>query len=449
MTVDEPSAPGLLREAATEWPIPALDVDAERRYGWRPLPLREVVVKLVGPCNLACDYCYVYVGADRSWQHRPAMASERVLQRTAHRIGEHAQRYGLERVRVVLHGGEPLLAGPEHLRRAVATLREGAAPAVRLDVTVQTNGIPLDATMLDVLAGQGVMVGVSIDGGRAQNDRHRVHRDGTGSYDDVRRGLDLLTGPRFRSLFSGLLCTVDPGHDPIAVYEELAQYSPPTIDFLLPHRTWASSGPAPPGSEPTAGGHGAWLTTVFDRWFTTSRGETRVRLFDDVLRLLLGGTARSDQVGLSPAAFVVVDTDGTLQQVDALKVVAPGAPETGLNVFDHALDDVCVHPAIVARQIGLRALGATCRSCRLVRVCGGGHYTHRYRPGSGFRHPSAYCADLQVLIDHVADRLVATGQNAGRDAGQVPGHVGGTSTSDSPRSPPSTATRSGFSAPNA
>ncbi|MFM9559368.1 FxsB family radical SAM/SPASM domain protein, partial [Streptomyces caniscabiei] len=47
----------------------------------------------------------------------------------------------------------------------------------------------------------------------------------------------------------------------------------------------------------------------------------------------------------------------------------------------------------------------TCRACPLVRICGGGHYAHRYRPGSGFRNPSVYCADLDVLIRHIARRL--------------------------------------------
>jgi uncharacterized protein len=39
------------------------------------------------------------------------------------------------------------------------------------------------------------------------------------------------------------------------------------------------------------------------------------------------------------------------------------------------------------------------------RVCGAGHYAHRYRPGTGFRNPSVYCADLRRLIGHVRDRM--------------------------------------------
>jgi uncharacterized protein len=308
----------------------------------------------------------------------------------------------------VLHGGEPLLAGVGLVQRAVKSLRCELPVATGLDLTIQTNGVLLKDATLQALDALGVRVGVSLDGNRRQNDAHRVYRaGGTGSYDDVRRGLEALTGSRFRHLFAGLLCTIDPRHDPITVYEALLEFRPPAVDLLLPHRTWASP-PIGSRTTPALGDpvFGRWLVAVFDHWYCTGRA-TRVRLFDDIIRLLLGGTARSDQVGLSPAAYVVIDTDGSFQQVDALKVVAAGAPETGLNVFDHTLDDVTVHPAVVARQIGGRALSSQCRACRLVAVCGGGHYTHRYRPGLGFRNPSVYCEDLQLLIKHIAHRIAA------------------------------------------
>ncbi|HEX3210932.1 MAG TPA: radical SAM protein, partial [Actinomycetota bacterium] len=52
-------------------------------------------------------------------------------------------------------------------------------------------------------------------------------------------------------------------------------------------------------------------------------------------------------------------------------------------------------------------LGATCRACPLVRICGGGAYVHRYGPDGGFDHPSVYCADLTDLIRHAVRRLAA------------------------------------------
>jgi uncharacterized protein len=144
---------------------------------------------------------------------------------------------------------------------------------------------------------------------------------------------------------------------------------------------------------------------AFDRWYDVPRQETEVGLFADVLAMLLGGAGRSEQVGLSPVAVVVIDSDGSIEQVDSLRSAYPGACATGLNVLTDSLDLALAHPGIRARQLGVAALSPICRECRLHRVCGGGHYAHRYRTGSGFGNPSVYCADLTHLIDHAARRV--------------------------------------------
>ena len=94
-------------------------------------------------------------------------------------------------------------------------------------------------------------VGISIDGYRAANDRHRRYADGRSSYDQVIRAIGLLRTPRFRHLYAGLLCTIDVANDPLAVYESLLELDPPRIDFLLPHATWDSPPARPPGATPS------------------------------------------------------------------------------------------------------------------------------------------------------------------------------------------------------
>ena len=105
--------------------------------------------------------------------------------------------------------------------------------------------------------------------------------------------------------------------------------------------------------------------------------------------------------------LAVIETDGRYEQVDSLKAAFDGAPETGMNVFDHALDAVARHPGILARQQGLAGLCQTCQDCPVVTSCGGGLYTHRHRSSNGFANPSVYCADLLKLISHIGDRLRA------------------------------------------
>ncbi|MFI1990087.1 FxsB family cyclophane-forming radical SAM/SPASM peptide maturase [Actinoplanes sp. NPDC020271] len=376
------------------WPDTALDIGALIRDGWRPTPFRDVVLKVHQRCNLACDYCYVYTMADQSWRDRPVVMDRETWRLAARRTATHADAHDLAGMRLVLHGGEPLLAGAARLDELIGDFRAAFPAGRRLEVLIQTNATLLDEEIVAVFRKHDVRVGVSLDGPAPANDRRRRRHDGRGSAADVDRGLGLLPA----DLFAGLLCTIDPASDPIACYEALLRYRPPAIDLLLPHANWDA---------PPAAGCAPWLIRVFDRWYDAPRQETSIRLFEDVMTLLLGGPGRSEQVGLSPVAVVVVESDGAIELVDSLKSAYPGACATGRNVAGDEFDAVLGHPGVVARQIGADALCDTCRACPLHRVCGGGHYAHRYRSPAGFRNPSVYCADLADLIRHVRRRISA------------------------------------------
>jgi len=285
-------------------------------------------------------------------------------------------------------------------------LRKYLDPSVALEITIQTNGTLLDEEFMQVLHSHSIKVGISIDGQAAHHDRHRKYANGRGSYRLAAEAISLLSMPQHKDLFGGLLCTIDLRNDPLEVYAALLEFTPPLIDFLLPHGTWSSP---PPGRGSSATRpYADWLTSIFDTWYFAARQETRIRLFEEIINLLLGGHSTSDQVGVSPADYLVVDADGSLQLTDALKAAYPGAPETGLNVFDNTIEQALRHPAVMARQLGLAALAEKCRRCPIVSVCGGGHYPHRYQRGSGFRNPSVYCPDLMSLIEHISRQLRPT-----------------------------------------
>jgi uncharacterized protein len=316
-------------------------------------------------------------------------------------------------VQVVLHGGEPLLAGRAKLRRVATELKSALRSVCRLDLRIHTNGVLLDEKFCELFTELGIKIGLSIDGDRAANDRHRRYRDGRSSYDKVVRAIGLLRTDRFRALYAGLLCTIDVANDPVAVYDSLASLDPPRIDFLLPHATWDAPPVRAPGS---ATEYADWLIAIYDRWLATGR-PVRIRTFDSILSTLNGGDSQTEALGLGPVELVVIETDGSYEQVDSLKVAFDGAPATGLDVFRHALATVAEHPGIVARQQGLAGLCQTCRECPVVASCGGGLYTHRFRANaSGFDNPSVYCPDLMKLItyirDHQPDRITRTGKTS-------------------------------------
>ncbi|WP_406509266.1 radical SAM/SPASM protein FxsBH, inactivated beta-hydroxylase extension form [Streptomyces sp. NBC_00212] len=364
------------------------------------VPFREIVLKVHSRCDLACDHCYVYEAADQSWRQQPRAVSDDVIEHTARRLAEHAEKHRLSSVSVILHGGEPLLAGPERLRRVCEVLTAAVAPVAELDLRIHTNGVLLSTRHLDLFGEFGVKVGISLDGDRAANDRHRRYADGRSSHPEVLAAVALLQQPCHRRLFAGLLCTVDLANDPVAVHDALVALDPPRIDYLLPHATWESP-PARPDEIPAP--YADWLLAVFDRWDEQGR-TVPVRLFDSVLSTLHGGPSLTESLGLAPTDIVVVETDGSLEQVDSLKSAYEGAAATGFSVFQDDFDAVAAHPGVRARRRGLAGVGEQCRRCPVVRSCGGGHYTHRYRADRGFDNPSVYCPDLMALVRGIEAR---------------------------------------------
>jgi uncharacterized protein len=360
------------------------------------LPFRQFVLKVHSRCDLACDHCYVYEHADQSWRMRPKVIAPEVVERAGARIAEHARQHHLPEVHVVLHGGEPLLAGAQRLYAIARALRAAIEPTCSLDLRIHTNGVRLNEEFCEVFLAERIKVGVSLDGDQTANDLHRTFADGRSSHALAVRGIELLRQDRYRECYAGLLCTIDVRSDPVAVYRTLVDLDPPAVDFLLPHGTHD----APPPGIGQGTPYADWLAAVHDAWAADGR-RVRVRTFDSIIATTRGGASQTESLGLEASDLLVIETDGTLEQADSIKVAFDGAPATGLDLFAHPLNEAAAHPAIQARQRGLDGLSQVCRQCPVATSCGGGLFAHRFRSGTGFDNPSVYCADLEKIITHI------------------------------------------------
>ncbi|ACU75362.1 Radical SAM domain protein [Catenulispora acidiphila DSM 44928] len=395
--------------ATAEWPDRSVVEAALADPAWHPLPFTHYIIKLHGRCNLACDYCYMYEMADQSWRGKPVAMTRATVEATAARITEHleAHRDEVSEAVISLHGGEALLAGAEGLDYAAGVFRAAVPDGVSAQLTLTTNGVLLtDERILRVLEQHDIAVTLSLDGAREAQDRHRKYANGRGSYDAVMAGAAALRAHTAPERLRNVLCVIDVANDPLETYAELAALGAPQMDFLLPLGNWEQR---PPGreSDDDSTPYADWLIPIFDLWYSTIPMTTSVRLFDGIIRLALGGHGSSETIGLGSFQSLDIDTDGSIELVDALKSTFQDAPATGLDVFGNAFDDARLHPGVVARQRGVETLSPTCQACALREVCGGGEYSTRYRRGTGFLNPSVYCADLSKLISHVRDRVVA------------------------------------------
>jgi uncharacterized protein len=367
------------------------------------IPINAYILKTTAFCNLNCSYCYMFNLDDQSFRGRPKVMPLEIVAASARRIAEQARSQEVKAVSIILHGGEPLLAGRDWFHRTVECFRRAGGEDVRFFFAVQTNALPINQAWVDLFREYSMSVSVSLDGPPHINDRARVNFAGRSSYNEVVRGLRMVQHEPF---FGGLLCVVDPTASGLEIYQHFRDLDVKTMDFLLPHEhNWDK---LPPGHEdPAATPFADYLIPIFDSWWEEDNAEISIRTFQTILGYLIGDRSGIDALGGNPVSFAVIETDGGIEPLDVLRACGDGFTNLGLNIRDHdiaALDGAPLYQEAIKGQEGLCE---TCAACPLHDVCGAGYLPHRYGLGNGFRNPSVYCRDLWKLITHITDRAMS------------------------------------------
>ena len=360
-----------------------------------------VLLKVASRCNLDCSYCYVYHLGDNSWRLQPKLLSNDVAMLVARRLGA-LQRDQGRPFSIVLHGGEPLLLRAEGLNYLFSRLRDHVGKSC--GISVQTNGVLITDEVLDVCDAHEVTISVSLDGPADIHDRFRMDHRERPSHERVVAGIDRLKRHGASSkLFSGVLAVIDPGSDPARVYEYFKAVDVPSVDFLYRdgNHDCLPFGKSAAGSDE----YGQWMTSILDLYLADS-SPFKIRMLDDMIKLLLGGMGVKEGVGLTDYGILVIDTDGSVKKNDTLKSSPLGDRfDCDWTLRTHSLSRIANSPAFKAYHAAQRPTSAICKSCSNLRVCGGGMLTHRYRNETGYNNPTVFCADQWTLIEGMRRRL--------------------------------------------
>ena len=369
------------------------------------IELDTVLIKVASRCNINCSYCYVYNMGDAGWADMPNQISRETTRAVARALKE-LSRLQERPFAVVLHGGEPLLLGPEKLRYVLSLLRSVLPGGCA--VSLQTNGILIGDAILDLCSETRATISVSLDGPRHVHDRFRVGHTGQGTYDKVLAGIERLRRhPDAEFLFTGLLAVVDPESDPAEIYDFFKSLDPPSVDFIYRDGNHSR---LPYGKKtPHSTEYGGWMARLLDIYLADPT-PIRIRILDDMIKLMLGGTGTKDGVGLTNYGVLIIDTDGSITKNDTLKSSFDGADRFSKkwSVHTHDLADALNSTEFAEYHAMQRPSSKVCLSCPELRVCGGGMTLHRWRDDNGYDNPSVYCDDQKLLLGHIRKYLPAT-----------------------------------------
>lgn len=359
------------------------------------------LLKIASRCNLNCDYCYVYNHNDQSWKNQPAFMSTKTILSIAERICEYTTTHDIKRILVVLHGGEPLLAGQKRISNIVNTIRKNVPKSTQIDFSIQTNGTLLTDEIIKNFEKLNIGISLSLDGNKKINDLHRLDHKGKSSHEQVEGALVRLT--QNPGVFSGIIAVIDPNSDPVELLEYFNRFNPPILDFLLPDANHES---LPPGREKNDDLYTSWLIRCFDTWFD-SYPHLRIRFFDQLLNSIVGLPSETDAFGLGDISLLCIETDGYYHDLDVLKITENDAT----NLYSGGVSDVSVDEVLRSSKIAIhrnllsvKGLSQKCQECKFLEICGGGSVPHRYSK-NGFKNPTVYCDEIYKLIEHAGYRL--------------------------------------------
>jgi uncharacterized protein len=241
----------------------------------------QIFIKPVGAtCNLDCSYCYYLGKKDLYPDAAPLRMADIVLERY---IKQHIEASTDQKVFFSWHGGEPLLAGLDFYKKAVA-LQKKYLPSGRAAINgVQTNGTLLNDEWCRYFKSENFVVGISIDGPEELHNIYRLNLGGRPVFSDVMKGHDLLMK---YEIPSEILCVVSSGNSghPHEVYNFFRGTGASYITFLPlvershPGNTIVSDRSVKPED------FGFFLSDIFDEWIENDIGRINIQVFDEALR---------------------------------------------------------------------------------------------------------------------------------------------------------------------
>ena len=383
----------------------------------------EIVLKVQETCNLNCSYCYMYNLGNELYKSVPASTSLDVCESVAKFIVREFRSRNPKYVRLVMHGGEPMLMPPRRFRErmdAIISILKNQlteSQLKRVKYCMQTNATLVSEEWIDCLEDYKISTSVTIDGPKEFHDQLRVDKFGQGSYDRVIAGVTALQEAERRGRLDtvGCLLVINPKLNGETAYHHIAdELGFKHFDFLLPFRDWESFDPVEMELV------GQFLVSSFRAWVASENDGISVRLFNKAIKaLLLPPNRNSEHLESSSSKekklghyFIVVESDGSVMPDESLRPTYSGR-FSDLNIAEVDMVDVIAAPEYRALIMSSLTLADECLNCTLRTACASGQRIGRlgmrYSALDGFARKTVFCSPFIALYSEVASYLRSRG----------------------------------------
>lgn len=334
-------------------------------------PINILVKPASSGCNLKCKYCFYNDVAEKRDKKNYGLMSYDILGSLVMRAIE----YGEGFVGFAFQGGEPTLAGLDFYRELIDLENKYNDKNLKINNAIQTNGILINKEWAEFLSENKFLVGLSLDGPKDIHDMNRVDFKGNGSHGKVEKTVELFN--KYKVDYN-ILCVVTKlvAKHVNKVYNYYMKKGFKFLQFIpCLDELGEKPGKNPYSLQPED--YEYFLKRLFDLWYRdiVNGKMVSIRMFDNVVQMLLGYQPESCDMKGCCSANVVVEADGSVYPCDfyvddewkmgniandGIKQMIEGETAARfVRVFDGPADD--------------------CRQCEFLNICRGGCRRH-YEP---------------------------------------------------------------------
>jgi uncharacterized protein len=336
------------------------------------MPVINILIKPAsGNCNLHCKYCfYKNVAENRKEKSYGFMTYE-----TLEKLVKKAFEYADNMIGFAFQGGEPTLIGLDFYRNLISLQEKYNVKKIKLSNSIQTNGMLIDDEWSEFLAKNNFLVGLSLDGHKEIQDQNRVDINGEGSYKRIVKTIDSFNKYKVEYNILSVVTKSVARH----IGKIYKFYSKNNFDYLqfIPclDELNEEAGNNPYSLTPEL--YSEFLKNLFDLWYVDFKSGKRksIRMFDNILQILLGMQPESCDMSGYCSANLVVEADGSCYPCDfyVLDKWKMGSIE------ESSIKDLLQGKKAEEFVNSAAGIPNYCRSCEFISLCRGGCRRH-YEP---------------------------------------------------------------------
>ncbi|MCA1757119.1 MAG: anaerobic sulfatase maturase [Bacteroidales bacterium] len=353
----------------------------------------QIFVKPVGGvCNLRCDYCYYRDDTSSLPVTGGNVMADNLLETY---IAAHLAEEEDDTVLFSWHGGEPLLAGIEFYKRVVEIQNRVNRDHKRIINGIQTNGTLLTDLWGRFLKENSFIAGLSVDGPLQLHNLFRKSASGTGSFNRVMKGWDVLK--RWDIPYE-ILCVVNSANVkyPAEIYRFFTGEGARHITFLPLVERIQGSVVSERSVDPVL--LGRFLSEIFDIWKREHSDRVRIQIFDEAIGAFLGQEHSLCIFRPVCGGVPVIEFDGNYYPCDHYAL-----PDF---LYGNILTDSLHSLLSGERQLKFGAAKAElphyCRECNVLEMCNGGCPRNRFiRTPAGEEGLNYLCEGYKIIFNHI------------------------------------------------